>query len=195
MKNLDFAIQTQLYKANQYFKSAIESVFVENNGIIKPFSEYCYQPRGGSCYYYSTWALMGLKSGDYRICGTIDVPARPGFKATPDYRHAWVEFQYENEYYIYDSMESLVYPFAVWVESRHPRAITFRMTRAEILDRVLHPAFAYSVDEYIWQLKSTEELPKCFAKKDSGWLSSALSYAHLYHSYDTVKHFIAHNYS
>ena len=66
-------------QANAYFISCTEKVFVEKwnyltkKGYFQTFKEYMECHYKGNCYYYSAYALMGLKNSDLIVRGTIDV--------------------------------------------------------------------------------------------------------------------------
>lgn len=189
--NLTFAMQTDLLLATQYFEQEVEKVQIRHNGKIAPFAKYQYNPSGGRCHYLTGWALMGLRGTDYRICGEIDLPERPGYRASKDYLHAWVKFSYQNNWYIYDPLESIIYPCCVWEETHQPRKITFEKTQTEILSLLLKEDCAYQIGESLWQLKEAKHLPQELAEEPSGYLCDVLAYSQIGYSYGFVNHYLA----
>lgn len=189
--NLNFAMQTDLLLATQYFGDAVSKVQIRQGNKIAPFATNQYNPSGGKCYYLSGWALMGMRATDYRICGEIDLPERPGYRASKNYLHAWLKFNHKNDWYIYDSLESIVYPSSLWEDERHPRKITFEKTQEEILNIVLKTDYAYQIDDSLWQLKRAKYMPKELSEEENGYLDNVLACSQINYSYGQIHHFFA----
>lgn len=180
---MDFAMQTDLLRATQYFNEQMEKVYVRRNCRITPFSERAHNPGGGQCYYLSTWALMGLKPNDVLVRGQIDLPERPGWKAHSNYKHGWVQFSFEGDHYIYDPCEAHVWPQTPWEETFSPHKETFRKSLQEVLDLVFkfEDKTVYHVSDYIYQFKGVKDMKFGYDAERNGFLKDTLSGAQMYY--------------
>lgn len=133
-------------KANRYFLESIKKVYVETYAKIESFEEYLNHRYQDNCYYYSAYALMGLKSSDFLVRGFIDLDFQK------NYHHGWVEFEFEGTEYVFDSMYESVVLKKEWYESCNPR-IDFKKTKKEILDEYLNERCAFKIKDGFWQFK------------------------------------------
>lgn len=138
---------TECIEANQYFKQKTKKVYIEQGSKIESFEEYLYHRYADNCYYYSAYALMGLKPDDFLIRGYIDLPYRKY------YYHGWVEFKFEENEYVFDSMIKGVVPKQEWYERYNPR-VEYRKTQKEILDKYLNERCAFKIQDGFWQFKN-----------------------------------------
>ena len=172
-------VSREIKPAHNYFHDKIrEKVLVVLGGKMR---DYFSIPAQEWCYYLSAWAVMGLDSDDLRVVGTIDETPTYGRKHPNDYKHAWVEFQFEGEWYVYDSSKRHVYLRDDYYDRYHPRKITSRLTQNEILQLYLKPEYTYTGKEgydYIFKNLSDEERRKQI--EDDGYLLDTLSRGHLY---------------
>ena len=184
-------------KANRYFSQMTKKVYVEEYTKIESFEEYLNHRYRDNCYYYSAYACMGLKPDDFLVRGYIDVN---GWK---DYYHGWVEFRFEEDEYVFDSMIDGVVPKEKWYKIYNPR-IKYKKTQKEILDEYLNERCAFKIQEGFWQFKyivmntDKDNIPyhEIIANdKNNGYVPSALMLARLVTSkYDPeIKIFIAYS--
>lgn len=191
---MNFAQQTALLKATAYFNKEMEKVYVRRNCQILHFEEIAHNPKGGRCYYLSTWALMGLKSEDGLLRGQIDLPERTEWKAEKNYKHGWVEFFYEDNMYIYDSLENVIWEYNHWYEIHHPHNITFNMTQQEILTLAIQDsAFdnAHQISDYIYQFKKSQDMDLQYNSEHDGFLKDTLAGSQIRYGYNRVSYFLA----
>ena len=135
--------------ANRYFEKRTKKVYVDRcNNLkgIEPFEEYLNYRYRDSCYYYSAYALMGLNSDDYLVRGYIN------YQGKKNYAHGWVEFKFNGESYVFDSMIIGVVLKGTWEETFNPR-VTYRKKQQEIFDEYLTPTYAVEIKEGFWQFK------------------------------------------
>lgn len=192
---MDFAMQTDLLRATEYFTEQIEKVYVRYRNRIYPFSQRAYNPHGGKCYYLSTWALMGLGNDDWLVRGQIDLPGGPQRKPQKNYRHGWVVFSYLERHFVYDPCEKYVWPLEVWESTFNPHDITFWMTKQQVLSLALgssNQKNAYQISDYIFQFKRTEKMAlKNLDNVNNGYLRDTLGGAQLNYGYGDVYYFLA----
>ena len=133
-------------KANRYFSQMTKKVYVEGCTKIESFEEYLNHRYRDNCYYYSTYACMGLKPEDFVVRGYIDVD---DWKY---YHHGWVEFKFDGNEYVFDSMIESVMLKEKWYKRYNPR-VDYRKTQREILDEYLNERCAFKIKEGFWQFK------------------------------------------
>ena len=172
-------VSREIEPAHNYFHDRIRAkVLVVLNGKMR---DYFSIPAQGWCYYLSAWAVMGLDSDDLRVVGTIDETPTYGRKHPNDYKHAWVEFQFGGEWYVYDSSKRRVCLRDDYYDRYHPRKITSKLTQNKILRMFLKSEHVYIGKEgydYVFKDLSVEEDKK--QTEDDGYLLDALSRGHLY---------------
>lgn len=147
--NEEVITMSKIEDAKRYFVEQTGKVYVErcNSKGIESFEEYLNHRYRDNCYYYSAFALMGLNSDDYLVRGLINYP---DYK---NYAHGWVEFKFEDEMYIFDSMIKGVTLKSEWEKEFCPK-ITYRKTQQEILDEYLTSTYAVEITECFWQFKN-----------------------------------------
>ena len=133
-------------EAERYFLRRIEKVYVERCSKIESFEEYLSHRYCDNCYYYSAFALMGLKSDDFLVRGYIDLD---GYK---NYHHGWVEFKFEGKEYVFDSRLRGVNLKENYYAHFNPR-VDFKKTQKEILDEYLNEKCAFKIKDGFWQFK------------------------------------------
>ena len=89
---------SNLLDVQRYFKMSTGIVYVERGNQVESFQEYLGHRYQDNCYYYSAFALMGLKPEDYLVRGDINS------NNWRHYPHGWVEFSYDKQEYVFDSM-------------------------------------------------------------------------------------------
>ena len=136
-----------LEKANRYFVQRTKKVYIERCTKIESFEEYLAHRYQDNCYYYSAYALMGLKQDDFLVRGYIDL------NDCEDYRHGWVEFKFEEEEYVFDSRIKGVVLKQEYYENFNPR-IKYKKTQKEILDEYLNERYAFKIQNGFWQFKN-----------------------------------------
>lgn len=133
-----------IYRANRYFTQKTEKVYIERCYKIESFKEYLNYRYRDNCYNYSTYACMGLNPNDFLVRGYI---------GPTNYHHGWVEFEFEENEYVFDSMIKDVVLKQEWYEYYNPR-INYKKTQKEILDEYLNERCAFKIREGFWQFKS-----------------------------------------
>lgn len=193
---MDFALQTRLYKATEYFNEEVTKIYVRRNCKISQFNEFAHNPKGGRAYYLSSWALMGLQPDDYLIRGQVDLPDRPGWKAQPNYKHGWIQFLYQDDWFIYDPLESHVWEQNHWEEVHKPHNITFNLSQKEILTLALKDeAFdnAHQINDYIYQFKNPKKMDLPYNSENDGFLRDTLGGSQIHYAYGKTSYFLAEN--
>ncbi len=188
---MNFALETKLLGATEYFNNQMRQVYVRRNCKIYPFEDYAYSPDGGRCYYLSCWSIMGLAPDSWLCRGQINLPERPGWKASDNYKHGWVEFTYDHEDYIYDSLNSSVWPKSYWDDTYGPHDITFQKTQQEILNLSLNSDNAFQINDYLWQFKKSRDMLLEFDSVNDGFLKDALSCSQIYCYSTRTSYFLA----
>lgn len=141
-------LNERIEEVKRYFLKRTEKVYIENGGKIESFGEYLYHRYCDNCYYYSAYALMGLKPDDYLVRGYI---ALSGI-GDPNYHHGWVEFMFEENEYVFDfRCEELVLK-QKWYDTFKPQ-VEYQKTQKEILEEYLNERCAFKIQETFWQFK------------------------------------------
>lgn len=133
---------------NEYFKERTKKVYIERCTKIETFEEYLSHRYRDNCYYYSFDALMGLELDDFLVRGYIEI------NGSKNYHHGWIEFSFENNEYIFDSLLKRIVLKSEWYESLKPN-ITYRKSKKDILDIFLNETYAIKVNDNFWQFKET----------------------------------------
>ena len=122
--------------ANRYFDRRMKVVFVDRVcGLgIETFKKYLSYRYRDNCYYYSGYAIMGLKDNDYLVRGNISLPH--SVYANGGYSHGWVEFMYNGQEYVFDSMCIGVVPKDEWYNHFKPD-VKFKYSKKVILESIL----------------------------------------------------------
>ena len=148
---------------------------------IESFQEYLNHRYRDNCYYYSAYALMGLKPDDFLVRGYIDLDS------WKNYPHGWVEFTFEENEYVFDSMVKGIVSKQEWYENFNPR-VEYKKTQKEILDEFLNERNAFKIQDGFWQFKyivmntNKDDIPyhEIIANdKNNGHVPSALMLARL----------------
>ena len=127
-----------------YFFQRTKKVYIEQCTKIVSFEEYLKQHYSEECYYYSAYALMGLKPSDFLVRGYINI--------TSFYHHGWVEFEFQGKDYVFDSRLENIVLKQKYYEKYSPR-ITYKKTQKEILDEYLNEKYAFEIIKGFWQFK------------------------------------------
>ncbi|MCR5832741.1 MAG: hypothetical protein K6G36_02270 [Candidatus Saccharibacteria bacterium] len=165
-----FKAGLEMLEAESMFIDALKSVkLVNKNGAMSSLSlvENRLNDHGGFCYYLTALVLMALSEG-HRICGTIDTMPRQGFRQTKDYKHAWVEFEYGENWYVYDSLYEHIIPREEWYEMCNPRQIISDLTLEQVMKKYLRKQYACKIAENIWVFKSEKDIPERCREADKG---------------------------
>ena len=133
-------------KANRNFIQRTKKGYIERCTKIESFEEYLGHRYRDNCYYYSAYALMGLKPDDFLVRGYIDLDD------WKDYHHGWVEFKFEEEEYVFDSRIKGVVLKQEYYKYFNPR-IEYKKAQKEILDEYLNERCAFKIQDGFWQFK------------------------------------------
>ena len=168
-------------KANRYFEQMTRKVYIEKSSEIESFQEYLNHRYRDNCYYYSAYALMGLKPDDFLVRGYIEV------EGWTNYHHGWVEFKFEGNEYVFDSMIKGVEYKEEWYKFFLPK-VEYKKTQKEILDEFLNERNAVEFQDGFWQFKyivmNTDKDDISYSEiiandKNNGYVPSALMLARL----------------
>lgn len=138
---------SNLLDVQRYFKMSTGIVYVERGNQVESFQEYLGHRYQDNCYYYSAFALMGLKPEDYLVRGDIDS------NNWRYYHHGWVEFSYDEQEYVFDSMlTNFLVSKEEWYQYYNPE-ITYKKTQEKILNEFLNEKNAFEIKKNFWQFK------------------------------------------
>ncbi len=168
-------------EVKRYFEKSTTKVYIERCTKIESFHEYLEHRYRDGCYYYSAYALMGLKPDDCLVRGNITLVGRK------NYHHGWVEFNFDEEEYVFDSSIRGIVSKQDWYTRFNPR-VDYKKTQKEILETFLNEKNAFKIHDGFWQFKniimndskdtiSYEDII-AFDKKN-GYVPSALALARL----------------
>lgn len=168
-------------RVGRYFLEQIKKVYVERCIKIESFEEYLSHRYRNNCYYYSAYALMGFKPQDYLVRGTITLKDEWVYK-NGGYRHGWVEFVFDDEEYVFDSMLETPVHKQEYYDHYKPQ-ISYKQSQKEILDKFLNENCAIKIEDNFWQFKDcvTHVSPKELSYSEiieydcnNGYIPSAL---------------------
>jgi len=126
---------------NQYFNNRMKKVYIDRCNYlgIESFDKYLEHRYRDNCYYYSAYALMGLKPNDKVMRGRIDVGDKPIFDIFADdeypnsnYYHGWCEFTFNGKEYVFDSMIRGIVTKEEYYSERRP-VINYEATLSDVL--------------------------------------------------------------
>lgn len=135
----------------EYFLTRTKVVYVERCTKIESFEEYLEHRYRNNCYFYSAYALMGLKPQDFLVRGDISLKSNYVWR-NGGYPHGWVEFEFEGEYYVFDSMLEKPVPKQEYYDDYKPQ-ISYKKSQKEILEEFLNERCAFRISDNFWQFK------------------------------------------
>lgn len=163
-------------EVNQYFEKCIEKIFVAREyynpkryAFLK-FQDYLAKHYKDSCYHYSSYAIMALLSNDHIVRGKIDVDEN-GYS---NYEHGWVEFSFNGEEYVFDSLNYSIVEKQLYYEHMKP-IITYISSLGETLDIFTSPENSVQISENTFKVKDFDLVYNQFMKIDSSHLFLPLS--------------------
>lgn len=130
---------------NDYFFRQMSKVFIDRGPqkkikTFQQFLEYRYQ---AMCYFYSAYAIMGLRETDKLVRGRIDVGSGLGAlyrlffpnieKPNSDYNHGWVEFYYQGTWYVFDNLLKEIVLKKDYADFRNP-VIDYEITKKQLIE-------------------------------------------------------------
>lgn len=172
--------------AERYFLRKTRKVFIDrgyNPYRAESFEKYLAHRYRDNCYYYSAYAIMGLKNNDYLVRGDIKTEG-DWFWENGSYAHGWVEFTYRGEEYVFDSMRRYIFPKKVWYDKTDPKN-ELKMTKREILNSFLTP------DKSVQLRRGHYKVREMIDNGDDTVTINPLSEAHIYMLGNKVRKFIA----
>ena len=146
---------------NQYFNNRMKKVYIDRCNYlgIESFKQYLDHRYRDNCYYYSAYALMGLKEDDKIMRGRIDVGQpnifdmfAPDVNPNSNYYHGWCEFIFDGKEYVFDSMIRGIVTKEEYYEDRKP-VINYEATLSEVLSYYLSSECADRVGNKKYILK------------------------------------------
>ena len=94
-----------------------------------------------NCYYYSTYILMCMKPTDRLVRGNIHLGGENDFVSrifnggnkVPNFKHGWVEFEFNNKWWVYD--DHYIYPILMekWYNMKSPYEVYKKFTQSELI--------------------------------------------------------------
>lgn len=144
---------------NQYFLDRMKKVYIDRCLKIETFEQYLSHRYGDNCYYYSSYALMGLDFSDKIMRGRIDI-GKPdilelfSYDKNPNsnYYHGWCEFTFNNHEYVFDSMIKGIITKKEYYQERKP-VISYQSTLEDVLSYYLSSECADKVGEHEYIVK------------------------------------------
>ena len=126
--------QLELKRVNLYFNQRMKTIFVDRVCAkgIETFEQYLSYRYRDNCYYYSGYAIIGLKDDDYLMRGDLCISGDFIWE-NGGYSHGWVEFKYRGKEYVFDSMCMGIVPKDEWYEKFKPN-IKFKHSKQEIIE-------------------------------------------------------------
>lgn len=122
---------------NQYFFSEMQNIFVDRYFGLETFEQYLSHRYKTNCYFYSAYAVMGLKSSDLMVRGDIRLD-KDSFWADGGYGHGWVEFTYDGKTYVFDSRCKEIMQKELWYQKFEPQNM-IKFTQEQLLSILLSP--------------------------------------------------------
>ena len=119
---------------NEYFIDSTKNIYIEktnyktNIPYLITFKEYNNREYQDNCYHYSIYSIMGLNLDDALVRGKIDVRE----KGCINYKHGWVEFKYNGNEYVYDSLFGIVEKEKYY--RRKSPIVEYKIIKEEIID-------------------------------------------------------------
>ena len=96
-----------------------------------------------NCYYYSTFVLMCMKPTDRLVRGSIHLDGELDFiyksfhkGISPNYEHGWVEFEYKNNWWVYDDHHKYPIPMEEWYKLKTPYEVHKKFTQSELIEYI-----------------------------------------------------------
>lgn len=177
----EYDLETSVYQAEDYFAERTKNIYLLNRktGAITSFYHNRTSPIGRYCYFLSVLAILGLQKDDLRLCGVIDTMPREGYQRVEDYKHSWVEFEFNGEVFVYDCLLNYLVPKDVYYGVCKPRLISSKRTLVEVLKPYLSSQYAYRIGGISWQFKKKDDL-----NNGNGYIFSALQRGHLIGYFD-----------
>ena len=126
----DRVINRKQKAALEYLQQKMAEVKYKN----KPLKDYFNMKYVGNCYYYSTYMFLCLGANAKLVRGTITLKKREDNK--PYYKHGWVEFEHNGEWFVYDDHYYYPIPIKLWHEVVSPYEIDAKFTQTELIEYV-----------------------------------------------------------
>lgn len=167
--------------AQEYFEERMKKIYLEDlkNHQINEFLGRHLSFKGKYCYYLTVLALLGLERDDRRYCGIIDTMPRPRYERRTDYLHSWVEYHFENEFFVYDPLVGCSIPQEVYYDTCKPRKVTSQRTQVEMLKPYVNNRFAYRISDTIWVFKQKDSTVDKIQEESVKYIFSALQLGQL----------------
>ncbi len=109
-----------------------------------------------NCYYYSTYILLCLKPTDRLVRGSIHIDGELDFiyksfckGLCPNYAHAWVEFEFNDKWWVYDDHYTYPIQMDLYYEMKKPYKIDKKFTQTELIK--------YIKEKYSDKIKETKQ--------------------------------------
>lgn len=135
-KFIYFNTQRKQQKAHEYLQERIKTAKFQDGSLDMFFDEKFER----HCYYYSTFLLLCLKSGDKLVRGKIHLDNQNLKDVFGDneanYEHGWVEFEYDGVWWVYDDHYELPIPSNQWYETKTPYEIYKQFTQTELIEHI-----------------------------------------------------------
>lgn len=172
--------------ACEYFEERMQKIHLINasNGEVNGFFGQHLNPRGRDCYFLTVLALLGLRNEDRRFCGMIDPMPRSGYQTVKDYLHAWVEYRFEDEIFVYDPLVGCSIPQDDYYNICKPRKVSSKRTLVEMLKPYIISRYIYRLSKNTWVFKAREEAFDEVLEESVKYVFSALQLGYLVGDFD-----------
>lgn len=121
-----------------YFEKQMEKISVQRAeyGVVETFEGYLAHRYKTSCYFYSAFAIMGMKNDDKLVRAEIRLPEDDWMWKDGGYDHAWVEFCYKGQEYVFDCRCVGIVLKSSWYEHFQPENPE-KIAKQQILEKLL----------------------------------------------------------
>ena len=190
---------------NEYFFKQLEKIYVNrcNSLGIETFDKYLSYQYQGNCYYYSAWALMGLDNNAKVVRGRININLnkKAWFNYSihrqypnSNYYHGWVEFTFNGEEYVFDSMISTVVSKKWYYKNKQP-VVNCKITLEEVIKMCIGDKDTEQIAPYTYKTGNLYMKYYKSHEKDTTYLACPMSKAiiELEPSENKIKKFIAYD--
>lgn len=126
----DRVINRKQKAALEYLQQKMAEVKYKN----RPLKDYFDMKYVGNCYYYSTYMFLCIGENAKLVRGTISLEKSEDNR--PYYRHGWVEFEYNGEWFVYDDHYYYPIPIKLWHEVVSPYEVDAKFTQTELIEYV-----------------------------------------------------------
>lgn len=172
---------------NEYFFKQVEKVYINrcNRLGIETFEKYLNYRYQDNCYYYSAWALMGLDNNAKVVRGRININANRKPYLTyctqrkwpnSNYYHGWVEFAFDGEEYVFDSLLPTIVSKNWYYKNKKP-VVNYESTLEEVIKMCISDKDTEQIAPYTYRIGNLYMKYYDSQEKDTTYLAFPMSKA------------------